>query len=170
MLVCDWAQKIILCPVRGQHLSRCFRDLFIRRGLPANSTVWPFSSRRVFGENGAAKKERNSIIGKISVKLVHLLCMQQYTISQEIVDMNRADACIINVYGYTEILPRNLACQQKKTKRKMHRLNKSDFGLFKDKFVNARVLLSLFMRNRLRCLLRPLNIIVRHVQENFFAL
>ena len=52
----------------------------------------------------------------------------------------------------------------------MHRLNKSDFGLFKDKFVNARVLLGLFMRNRLRCLLRLLNIIVRHVQENFFSL
>ena len=97
MLVCDWAQKIILCSVRGQHLSRCFRDLFIRRGLPANSTVWPFSSRRVFGENGTAKKQRNSIVGKISVKLVHLLCKATIYYFTEIVDMNRADACIINV-------------------------------------------------------------------------
>ena len=52
----------------------------------------------------------------------------------------------------------------------MHRLNKSDFGLFKDKLVNARVLLGLFMRNRLRFLLRLLNIIVTHVQGDFFAL
>ena len=52
----------------------------------------------------------------------------------------------------------------------MQQLNKSDFGLFKDKFVNTRVLLGLFMQNRLRCLLRLLNIIVRHVQESFFAL
>ena len=29
----------ILCPTRGQHLSRCFRNLLIRRSLPANSTV-----------------------------------------------------------------------------------------------------------------------------------
>ena len=27
MLVRDWAQKIFLCSIRGQHLSRCFRDL-----------------------------------------------------------------------------------------------------------------------------------------------
>ena len=28
-LVTDWAQKIILCPIGGQHLSHCFRDLLI---------------------------------------------------------------------------------------------------------------------------------------------
>ena len=42
--------------IEGQHLSRCFRDLLIRRSLPANSTVFPspkqkeqqeLSSRRV---------------------------------------------------------------------------------------------------------------------------
>ena len=45
--------------IEGQHLSRCFRDLLIRRSLPVNSTVFPspntkqkeqqeLSSRRVF--------------------------------------------------------------------------------------------------------------------------
>ena len=39
IIVCDLAQKIIQCPKRGQHLSRCFRDLLIRGRLTANSTV-----------------------------------------------------------------------------------------------------------------------------------
>ena len=34
-----WHKTIILCPTRGQHLSRCFRNLLIRRRLPPNSTV-----------------------------------------------------------------------------------------------------------------------------------
>ena len=38
-LVCDLAKTIILCPTRGQHLSRCFRNLLKRRRLPPNSTV-----------------------------------------------------------------------------------------------------------------------------------
>ena len=34
-----WHKTIILCPTRGQHLSRCCRNLLIRRRLPPNSTV-----------------------------------------------------------------------------------------------------------------------------------
>ena len=41
MFVCDLAhtQKIIFCPSRGRHLSRCCRDLLISGSLTANSTV-----------------------------------------------------------------------------------------------------------------------------------
>ena len=34
-----WHKPIILCPTRGQYLSRCCRNLLIRRRLPQNSTV-----------------------------------------------------------------------------------------------------------------------------------
>ena len=34
-----WHKTIILCPTRGQHLSRCCRNLLIRRRLPPSSTV-----------------------------------------------------------------------------------------------------------------------------------
>ena len=34
-----WHKTIILCPTRGQYLSRCCRNLLIRRRLPPNSTV-----------------------------------------------------------------------------------------------------------------------------------
>ena len=34
-----WHKTIILCPTRGQHLFRCYRNLLIRRRLPPNSTV-----------------------------------------------------------------------------------------------------------------------------------
>ena len=50
----------------------------------------------------------------------------------------------------------------------MHQLKKSDCGLIEGKFVNNRVLLGLFMRNRLLGYLRLLGILVRHVQEKFF--
>ena len=88
-------KKIIMCPVRGQHLSRCFRDLLIRRGSPANSTVrrtclaltGQLSSRRVFSENAPPPppppppKKKGAAIYYLT----------------KIVDRNRADACIINV-------------------------------------------------------------------------
>ena len=49
----------------------------------------------------------------------------------------------------------------------MHQPKKSDWGLIEGKFVNTRVLLGLFMRNRVRGCLRLLGILVRHVQEKF---
>ena len=39
MLVFDWAQKMCLCPIGGQNLSRWFRDLLIQKSSHANSTV-----------------------------------------------------------------------------------------------------------------------------------
>ena len=52
-------QKKKLCPTRGQHLSRSFRNLVIRRSLPANSTVhvrvWLLPRGAFFSENGAHK-------------------------------------------------------------------------------------------------------------------
>ena len=39
ILVSDWAQKIFLCSIGGQHPSRCFRDLLIRSLL--FSRKWP---------------------------------------------------------------------------------------------------------------------------------
>ena len=52
-------------------------------------------------------------------------------------------ACIISVWGYTEILPHNLACYQTKIKLKIQQLKKSAGGLIEGKFVNTRVLLRL---------------------------
>ena len=49
----------------------------------------------------------------------------------------------------------------------MHQPKKSDWGLIEGKFVNTRVLLGLFMQNRVRGCLRLLGILVRHVQEKF---
>ena len=72
-------------------------------------------------------------------------------------------------WGYTEIVPHNLACQQNKTKRKMHQLKKSDCGLWtRGKFVNTGVLLGLFTQNGLRGCLRLLGIPFRHLQEKCF--
>ena len=61
IIVSDWAQKIFLCSIRGQLLSRCFRYLPIRRSLPLNNNsnvrriclvrAGELSSRRVFSEN-----------------------------------------------------------------------------------------------------------------------
>lgn len=51
----------------------------------------------------------------------------------------------------------------------MHQTKKSDNGLIEGKFLNTRVLLGLFMWNRLRGCLRFLGILVRRgVQEKFF--
>ena len=61
----------------------------------------------------------------------------------------------------------SMLAKQNKTKRKMHQPKKSDWGLIEGKFVNTRVLLGLFMRNRVRGCLRLLGILVRHVQEKF---
>ena len=47
----------------------------------------------------------------------------------------------------------------------MYQLKKSDCGLIENKFVNTRVLLGLFMRNRPRGCLRLPSILVRRVQE-----
>ena len=64
MLVFDWAQKMCLCPIGGQNLSRWFRDLLIQRSSHANSTVCCTASvgelwsRRVFSENGAQKTKK----------------------------------------------------------------------------------------------------------------
>ena len=52
-------------------------------------------------------------------------------------------ACIISVWGYTEILPHNLACYQTQIKRKIQQLKKSPCELIGGKFVNTRVLLRL---------------------------
>ena len=52
-------------------------------------------------------------------------------------------ACIISVWGYTEILPHNLAWYQTQIKRKIQQLKKSPCGLIGGKFVNTRVLLRL---------------------------
>ena len=46
-------------------------------------------------------------------------------------------------------------------------LKKSDCGLIKGEFVNTRVLLGLFMRNRVRGCLRLLGILVTHALEKF---
>ena len=62
MLVCD----CFLCPIGGQHLSRCFRDPLIRRSLPANSAVrrthlaraGKLSPRWVFSESGPPLKTK----------------------------------------------------------------------------------------------------------------
>ena len=55
-IFCDLAQRIIQCPTRGQHLSRCFRDLLIRESLTATSIA-----RRTYlalaGEISSAKME-----------------------------------------------------------------------------------------------------------------
>ena len=64
MLVSDWAQKMCLCPIGGQDLSRWFRDLLIQKSSHANSTVCctasvgELLSRRVFSENGAQKNKK----------------------------------------------------------------------------------------------------------------
>ena len=64
MLVFDWAQKMCLCPIGGQNLSRWFRDLLIQKSSYANSTVCCTASvgelwsRRVFSENGAQKTKK----------------------------------------------------------------------------------------------------------------
>ena len=57
----------VLCPIGAQHLSRLFRDLLIRRSLPANSTIRRFRLHgycagelcwiRVFSETEAHKTE-----------------------------------------------------------------------------------------------------------------
>ena len=75
--------------------------------------------------------------------------------------MNRMETCMHNtcmeLYGKTN-----------KTKRKMNQLKRSACELIEGKFVNPRVLLGLFIQNRLRDCLRLLGILVRHVQETFF--
>ena len=64
MLVFDWAQKMCLCPIGGQNLSRWFRDLLIQKSSHANSTVCCTASvgelwsRRVFSENEAQKNKK----------------------------------------------------------------------------------------------------------------
>ena len=47
----------------------------------------------------------------------------------------------------------------------MHQLKKLNCGLIEGKFVNTRVHLGLFMRNRLGGCLRLLGILIRHLQE-----
>ena len=49
----------------------------------------------------------------------------------------------------------------------MHQPKKSDWGLIEGKFVNTRILLGLFMRNRVRSCLLLLGMLVRYVQEKF---
>ena len=48
-------------------------------------------------------------------------------------------------------------------------LKKSDCGLIKGEFVNTRVLLGLFMRNRVSGCLRLLGILVTHALEKFLC-
>ena len=69
MLVCDWAQKILLCPIRGQHLSHCIHDLLMRRSLPAKSGLvilrsWKFVSR----QSGSCRSWESSLQEEFSVK------------------------------------------------------------------------------------------------------
>ena len=66
MLVSDWAQKMCLCPIGGQNLSRWFRDLLIQKSSHANSTVCCTASVgelwREFSVKMEPKKPRNSIL------------------------------------------------------------------------------------------------------------
>ena len=126
MLVSDWAQKIFLCPIIGKHLSLCFCDFLIRRSLPVDSTVQYLSGSCV----GAFFEKNFSVqIGptkpKISHNLacevrfpynrIHLSCryvsnlfiLTSWEKKYEIV------AYIVNLWGYTEILP-NLKCTNRR--------------------------------------------------------
>ena len=82
-------KKMFLCPIGGQHLSCCFRDLFYpptrlfavyyRTCLYRAAEL---SSRRFSSENGAPKPKIPIIEtnGKISVQPQHLLCKHVSTL------------------------------------------------------------------------------------------
>ena len=94
-----------------KYLSHCFRDLLIRRGLLFAVPVWLGQEsflREEFRWKWDPKTQRNSIICKMSVQPFSLI--MHTTISYyfvQIVYLNRVE-CIINAWGYTEVLPHNL--------------------------------------------------------------
>ena len=99
---------------RSSQIYRTAFVIFLYEGV-YRSPYLSGSARRAFfgksfGENGVQKNKENSIICKISVQPYSLI--MHTTISYyfvQIVDLNRLE-CIINVWGYTEVLPHNLAC------------------------------------------------------------
>ena len=108
MLVCDWAQKILLCPIRGQHLSHCIHDLLMRRSFTCkkwtgHSTlvkiclppVWlvqelgELSSRRVFSENELSIYS-TSLIRSSCITEEKILTTNLQTIKGERISLARA--------------------------------------------------------------------------------